>query len=79
MSDRAIHRALQQGESHDFADSKLYARVYALAEAVEHQPLPRAQLPGITLKSPKITRKLTTAWFARRVDQRWQRCMERAK
>jgi hypothetical protein len=53
--------------------------VYALAEAIEHKPLPRAQLPGITLKSPKITRKLTTAWFARRVDQRWQRCMERAK
>lgn len=79
MSDRAVHRALEQGERHDFADSKLYARVYALADAIEHKPLPRAQLPGITLKSPKITRKLTTAWFAGRVDQRWQRCMARAK
>ena len=78
MSDSAIHRALAQGERQDFVDSKLYARVYALAEGIEHQPLPRAQLPGITLKSPKITRKLTTAWFAKRVDQRWQRCMRRA-
>jgi hypothetical protein len=79
MSDSAIHRALDRGEQQDFANSKLYLRVYALAEGIEHKPLPRAQLPGITLKSPKITRKLTTAWFAKRVDARWQRCMARAK
>jgi Protein of unknown function (DUF1615) len=79
MGDSAIHRALMQGERADFDDSKLYARVFALAEQVERQPLPRAVLPGIALKSPKITRKLTTAWFAKRVDERWQRCMVRAR
>ncbi|TPG04987.1 DUF1615 domain-containing protein [Rhodanobacter glycinis] len=78
MSDSAIHRALGQGERQDFADTKLYARVFALADEIERKPLPRAVLPGITLKSPKITRKLTTAWFAKRVDDRWQRCMGRA-
>jgi hypothetical protein len=32
-------------------------------------------IPSIRLDSPKITRKLTTAWFATRVDARYQRCM----
>jgi hypothetical protein len=35
-------------------------------------------IPRIVLKSPKITRKLTTEWFATRVDGRYGRCMERA-
>jgi hypothetical protein len=78
MGDSAIHRALEQGERQDFNDSRLYTRVFALAERIERKPLPHAVLPGITLKSPKITRKLTTAWFAHRVDERWQRCMARA-
>jgi hypothetical protein len=78
MGDPAIHRALEQGERRDFNDSRLYTRVFALAERIERKPLPHAVLPGITLKSPKITRKLTTAWFAHRVDERWQRCMARA-
>lgn len=78
MGDSAIHRALGQGERQDFADTRLYARVFALAERMDGKQLPRAVLPGIALKSPKITRKLTTAWFAKRVEERWQRCMRRA-
>ncbi|RBF05181.1 hypothetical protein BRN93_04050, partial [Xanthomonas oryzae pv. oryzae] len=27
--------------------------------------------------SPKIARTLTTAWFAQRVNERWQRCMSK--
>ena len=41
--------------------------------------IPALVLPGITLESPKITRKLTTAWFAKRVDERYQRCMARVR
>ncbi|VVN88218.1 hypothetical protein PS691_01647 [Pseudomonas fluorescens] len=73
-----IRRQLEQGDSLEFEDSTLYRRVFALAEQAEGKPLPRAVLPGIVLQSPKITRKLTTAWFAKRVDERHQRCMKRA-
>jgi hypothetical protein len=79
MSDAAIHGALEQGNSLDFEHTELYTRLFALAERIQRKPLPRAVLPGINLQSPKITRHLTTAWFASRVDERRQRCMRSAR
>lgn len=79
LSDRQIRRALDQPRRAQFGQSPLYTRTFALAESIERRPLPRAMLPVIHLESPKITRKLTTAWFANRVDGRYQRCMQRAR
>jgi hypothetical protein len=78
MNNAAIWSQLKQGDSLEFEETRLYQRVFELAEKAEGKPLPRAVLPGITLKSPKITRKLTTAWFAERVDDRRERCVQRA-
>ncbi len=77
MSDSQIHRALQKGDSIDFEKTDLYEQVYALAEKKAGKKLAREMLPGITLESPKITRNLTTAWFAKRVDDRRAACMKR--
>lgn len=79
MSERDIDKALAQGGTFDFEKSALYARAYTLAEAAAHKPLPRAMLPRIDLESPKITRKLTTQWFAERVQQRYQSCLGRSR
>ena len=78
MSDSAIRRGLGQEDETDFEKSRLYERVFALAEQLERRALPRAIVPNIKLQSPKITRPLTTDWFARRVDERHKRCMARA-
>lgn len=58
-----------------FEKTTLWARTFALAERKAGRVLPREMLPCIQLESPKITRQLTTAWFAQRVDERWRRCM----
>lgn len=75
MSQQAIHQSLKLGDSAEFGQSDLYHRVFTLADQKVGKRLPRAILPGIQLKSPKITRNLTTAWFAKRVDDREQRCV----
>ncbi len=77
LGDAAIRSALERGEGADFDRTPLYERVYALAEQIERRPLPRAMVPKISLQSPKFTRKLTTEWFAGRVDERHGRCMTR--
>lgn len=74
----AVHDALVKGETSDFERTTLYRRVFELADRSAARPLPRALLPNIRLQSPKITRKLTTEWFAKRVDERQKRCLARA-
>lgn len=78
LSHAAIRNALEKGRTSEFEETRLYQRVFELADQINGKPAPRAMLPGIELRSPKITRKLTTAWFARRVQQRYERCLERA-
>ncbi|KPY03703.1 Uncharacterized protein ALO57_02391 [Pseudomonas coronafaciens pv. oryzae] len=78
MNKSQIWSQLKQGDTLEFEDTDLYRKVFALADTSAGKPLPRAVLPGITLKSPKITRNLTTAWFAERVDDRRERCVQRA-
>jgi hypothetical protein len=79
MSHRAIRRDLEKGDKLEFEKSALWQQVFALADKQAGRKLPRAILPGIRLESPKITRNLTTAWFAQRVNSRYQQCMARAK
>lgn len=78
LNNRQIHQALETGEQQRFSQTSLYKAVFVLADGMAHEPLPRAILPRIRLASPKITRKLTTAWFAQRVDNRYRQCMIRA-
>jgi hypothetical protein len=75
LDDAAIRRDLERGDQSDFVDTKLYKKVFSLGDKGRATPLPRAVVPKIRLDSPKITRKLTTEWFAKRVDERYERCL----
>ncbi|MCB1959013.1 MAG: DUF1615 domain-containing protein [Rhodocyclaceae bacterium] len=79
LSHRQIRADLTREKAADFADSRLYQRVFALADKRSTAGVPRQRIPEILLKSPKIQRKLTTRWFAQRVESRYNTCMTRAR
>ncbi len=78
MDAAAIRADLKRGNQAGFDQTALYRAVFAIADRKgSGKPVPRARVPDIALASPKITRKLTTAWFAGRVESRWNACMAR--
>ena len=77
MNGSQIRRDLERARTYEFEQTRLYPRLFALANRITGEALPRAVLPNIVLKSPKITRKLTTEWFANRVATRYRTCLAR--
>jgi Protein of unknown function (DUF1615) len=77
LSEAAIRHDLERGDDIGFDKTALHERVFAYAEQLDKRTLPRAVVPRIDLQSPKFTRKLTTEWFAKRVDERHHRCLAR--
>jgi len=74
-----VLEGLAEARSADFERSLLYRRVFAQAEREAMHPLPRALVPRIVLHGPKISRTLTTAWYANRVEQRYESCLSRSE
>jgi hypothetical protein len=75
LTDADIHRALEQGRAESFERTALYRSVFTLADRKAGRRLPRAALPRIRLEGPKLERPLTTSWYARRVNGRFERCL----
>jgi hypothetical protein len=77
LSRPEIERDLRLEKTSRFAQTQLYDRVFTQADAAAGKRLAREAMPQIDLKSPKISRKLTTDWFAERVDARHRTCLGR--
>ena len=77
LSRAELLRDLRLEKTAQFGQTPLYARVFSLADSAAGSPVSREALPQIDLKSPKIQRKLTTGWFAERVDARHRTCLGR--
>lgn len=78
LSNSAILRDLKQEKNSSFSQSALYQKVMALADQQLGRKVAREAFPQIRLNSPKITRKLTTEWFAKRVGWRYDNCLKRS-
>jgi len=76
LSNEQVRHDLELENKPGLEGTKLYARVMRMADD-SGKPVPRAVLPQIKLSSPKITRALTTEWFARRVLERQKACLKR--
>jgi len=73
----SIRSALEEGKSAEFERTPVYKRVFTLADESHGRPVPHALVPEIKLQGPKISRNLTTDWYAHRVDGRFQQCLKR--
>jgi hypothetical protein len=78
LPEARIRRDLAREHEFAFEQTDTWRAVFAAADAQAGRALPRAVIPRITLKSPKITRTLTTEWFANRVESRYRQCINRA-
>jgi len=79
MSEAEIRRDLEADSRQELEATKIYRRVFELADARNGKPMPRAVVPTIELQSPKFTRRFTTQGFAERVAQRHRQCLARGK
>ena len=77
LSERQVRRDVKKEKQRDFEETETWRAVKKSYERVTGKRPEYAQLPQVTLKSPKLSRERTTGWFARSVDQRYQRCMTR--
>jgi hypothetical protein len=72
MSDAQIRKDLMKEKSAEFSLTQTYTRLRVLGG---EKGIPSTAMPQIALNSPKIKNGFTTARFAARVNERYQRCM----
>jgi Protein of unknown function (DUF1615) len=77
LDDATIHDALAQSNKSSFERTVLYRGVFALADKLQASPAARAAVPQIVLRGPKLSRNLTTDWYARRVNERFGQCLQK--
>jgi len=77
LSERDIRRDLLAEKTLGFEDTETYRAIKAAVQQRAGRPAEYATLPDVTLESPKLSRTLSTAWFARAVDRRYEACLAR--
>ncbi|MGL4767245.1 MAG: DUF1615 family protein [Formosimonas sp.] len=71
-----VLRDLKREKQADFVETTVYQTIAQLHQKQFGSVL-QEQIPTIVLKSDKITRKLTTQWYADNVNRRFKNCLAR--
>jgi hypothetical protein len=77
LDNGSIHEALALSNKSAFEHTALYKGVFALADKLQASPAPRATIPRIILRGPKLSKNLSTDWYARRVNERFGTCLRK--
>ena len=77
LSEGRIRRDVRDEKSVDFEATETYRAIKRVwAQRMKSDP-PYARVPEVTISSPKMSQDRSTAWFAKSVDARYRRCLER--
>lgn len=79
LTPRQLKEDARLEKSHQFEQTKTWAAVKRVYKLQHRRSAEYARLPEVKLKSPKLSRELSTAWFAAAVDKRYQACLARAR
>ncbi|MFP2907318.1 DUF1615 family protein [Pyxidicoccus sp. 3LFB2] len=77
LSERQVRRDVRKEKEEDFETTDTFRAVKRVYANETGESPAYAQLPQVTLRSPKLKNERTTAWFARSVDARYQKCQAR--
>jgi Protein of unknown function (DUF1615) len=79
LSERQLRRDVRLEKTRGFEDTDTWRALKRSFEKVTGKPATYARLPEVAIRSPKLSRERSTAWFARSVDARYQRCLDRGR
>ncbi|MCE9673033.1 DUF1615 domain-containing protein [Myxococcus stipitatus] len=77
LSERQVRRDVGKEKEEGFETTDTFRAVKRVYANETGESPAYAQLPQVTLESPKLKGERTTAWFARSVDARYQKCQAR--
>lgn len=77
LPERQLRRDVAREKQRRFEETDTWRLIRSAYEAKTKRAPEYARIPDVALESPKITRELTTGWFAKNVKRRYSACLER--
>jgi hypothetical protein len=77
LSERRVRKDVLHEKEREFEETDTWEAIKRTYQQVTGEAAPYAQLPTVTIRSPKLSGDRSTAWFAQSVNKRYQRCMGR--